>query len=135
MLNPFPELLTYGMLAPFLLRVTLGFILVNLGFLKFKSERVRFEIIFEILGFGHHKNSATKILGIIEIIGGLALIAGFYTQIAALVFVFLLGIELYIERKEEALMKRTLTFYLLMFVIALSLLFSGAGFLAFDLPL
>ncbi len=134
MLNPFPELLTYSLLAPFLLRITLGFILVNLGYLKFKSEKARWEIIFEMLRV-KEKVVATKILGFIEVAGGLALIAGFYTQIAALIFAVLFGIELFIEKREATLMKRDVVFYATMFVIALSLLFSGAGFLAFDLPL
>lgn len=134
MLNPFPELLTYSLLAPFILRLTLGYILVNLGSLKLKVEKDRWETAFHLLGF-KEKALATKVLGYIEILGGLALLLGFYTQIAALVFVLLLGIELFIEQKEEALMKRDLTFYILLFAISLSLLFSGAGFLAFDLPL
>jgi uncharacterized membrane protein YphA (DoxX/SURF4 family) len=134
MLNPFPELLTYSLLAPFILRVTLGFILVNLGYLKLKSEKSRWEIIFEMLHI-KEKSLATKILAYVEIIGGLALIAGFYTQIAALVFVILFGIEFFIEKREVTLMKRDIVFYTVMFVIALSLLFSGAGFFAFDLPL
>jgi uncharacterized membrane protein YphA (DoxX/SURF4 family) len=134
MLNPFPELLTYSLLAPFILRLTLGYILVNLGHLKLKAEKGRWEIIFQMLGI-KQKALATQILAYVEIVGGLALIFGIYTQIAALIFVILLGIELYVERKEETLMKRTMTFYVLMFAIAFSLLFSGAGFLAFDLPL
>ncbi len=134
MLNPFPELLTYALLAPFILRLTLGYILINLGYLKLKAEKNRWETIFQMLGF-KEKALATKILAYIELLGGLALLFGFYTQIAALVFAILLGIELFIERKEETLMKRDLTFYILLFAISLSLLFSGAGFLAFDLPL
>jgi uncharacterized membrane protein YphA (DoxX/SURF4 family) len=134
MLNPFPELLTYSLLAPFVLRITIGFLLVNLGFLKLKKEKSRWEALFETFQI-KQKVVATKILGGIEVVGGLALIAGFYTQIAALAFVILGGIEVYIEFKEETLLKRDIVFYLLMFVIALSLLFSGAGFFAFDLPL
>lgn len=133
-LNPFPELLTFGLLAPFLLRVTLGFILINLGHLKLTKERVRWETAFETMGF-KSKESLTKIFGFIEIAGGLALILGFYTQIAALVFALIAFAELYVEQKEESLFARDVVFYLLLFVIALSLLFSGAGFFALDYPL
>lgn len=135
MLNPFPSLLTYGLLAPFILRVTLGFILINLGYLKLTKEKGRWEIIFKMLGVSRSRELGTTIIGLIEIIGGLMLIVGFYTQIAALVFVILNGLEMFIEYREETLMKRDLVFYVLIFMIALSLLFSGAGFLAFDLPL
>lgn len=134
MLNVFPDLLTYQMFAPFMLRVVLGLILVNLGFLKFSGEKVRWENSFETLNL-RPKEILVSIFGFIEIIGGIALIAGFYTQIAALVFAVITFIELYIEQRESSLLKRDFVFYLLLFVIALSLLFTGAGFFAFDLPL
>ncbi|PIQ67200.1 MAG: hypothetical protein CO184_00610 [Candidatus Zambryskibacteria bacterium CG_4_9_14_3_um_filter_40_16] len=134
MLNPFPELLSFGLLAPFILRIVGGFVFLNLGFLKLKGEKDRWEASFEALGL-RPKVSLLKIFALTEIIGGLALIVGFYTQIAALVFVVITFVELYIEQKESSLLKRDIAFYLLMFSIALSLLFSGAGFFAFDLPL
>jgi|ERR1035437_1759663 uncharacterized membrane protein YphA (DoxX/SURF4 family) len=135
MLNPFPDLLTYSLLAPFLLRVTIGFVLANLGYLKLTKEKGSWETIFKLLGLSGQKEIGTVIVGVVEIVGGIMLVVGFYTQIAALVFVILNGIEMFIEYHEETLMKRDMVFYLLIFVIALSLLFSGAGFLAFDLPL
>jgi len=134
MLNTFPELLTFGMLSPLILRVVIGFIILNLGYLKLTKERARWEASFSALGV-KQKELAVKIFAFIEIIGGIALIIGMYTQIAALVFVAITFAELFIEQKEESLLVRDITFYLLMFAIALSLLFSGAGFLAFDLPL
>lgn len=134
MLNTFPELLTFSLLAPLILRATIGFIILNLGYLKLTKEKVRWEASFEALGI-RQKDLVLKIFALIEIIGGLALILGAYTQIAALVFVIIIFIELFIEQKEETLLVRDITFYLLMFAIALSLLFSGAGFFAFDLPL
>ncbi len=135
MLNPFPSLLTYSLVAPFILRATLGLILINLGYLKMTKEKARWGIIFEFLGIKAHETLAAQVVGLIEIVGGLMLLVGLYTQIAALVFVFLNGIELYIEYKDASLIRRDLVFYILIFVIALSLLFSGAGFYAFDLPL
>jgi len=134
MLSVFPELLNYQLFAPLILRVVLGFILLNLGYAKFKLERERWEITFEALKL-KPKSTFVSAFGLIEMVGGLALIVGFYTQIAALIFVILTFIELYIEQKEEVLLKRDAVFYLLLFAIALSLLFTGAGFFAFDLPL
>lgn len=134
MLNMFPELLTYSQFAPFILRVVLGFVLFNLGYMKLRSERPRWEIFFEALGWKPKGGFVTG-FGLLEMVGGLALIVGFYTQLAALIFVVIFFIELYIEQKEAMLLKRDLVFYLLLFSIALSLLFTGAGFFAFDLPL
>lgn len=134
MLNPFPELLAYGLFAPFILRVILGYIFINLGYLKLTSEKNRWRLSFEALKI-KPTGFFVKTLAIIEIVGGGMFILGLYTQIAALVLAFLSFTELYIEYKEESLLKRNLVFYLLIFAICLSLLFSGAGFLAFDLPL
>lgn len=134
MLNPFPELLTYSLLAPFILRLVLGYLFINLGHLKLTSEKNRWTLSLETLKL---KPAAffVKLLALIEIVGGGMLILGLYTQIAALVLALITFGELYIEYKEESLLKRNLAFYLLIFAISISLLFSGAGFLAFDLPL
>jgi hypothetical protein len=60
---------------------------------------------------------------------------GLYTQIAALAFVILSGIELYTEFTEGNVLRRDIVFYLLVFAISLSLLLSGAGAFAKDIPL
>src|SRR5439155_19841437 len=119
--------LNYSLVAPLILRVVLGFILVNLGYLKATSEKARWGIVFEFLNIKEHQVLAAQIVGLIEIVGGLALIVGFYTQLAALVFVVLNGIEMYIEYKNSMLIKRNIVFYILIFAIALSLSFSRAG--------
>ena len=134
MLNPFPELLTWSLLAPFILRIALGFLFINLGYLKLTSEKNRWVLSFETLKL-KPPSSFVKLLASLEIGGGALLIFGLYTQIAALVLAAITFGELYIEYKEESLLKRNLAFYLLLFAISLSLLFSGAGFFAFDLPL
>ncbi|TAL48798.1 DoxX family protein [Patescibacteria group bacterium] len=134
MLNPFPNLLAYGLLAPLILRLVLGLIFLNLGYLKLRGERERWQKGFEVLRL-RPARELVKLLAIIEIVGGAALIAGFYTQIAALVFAVITALELFIEYREETLLKRDFVFYFLVFAISLSLLFSGAGFFAFDLPL
>lgn len=134
MLNPFPELLTYSMLAPFLLRVVIGFIFLDLGLLKFKSERARWIASFEALRLSP-ADLFVALYGALQIIGGLMFLFGAYTQIAALFFVLSTGAELYIEWQAKEVLKRDMTFYLLLFVISLSLLLTGAGAYAIDLPL
>jgi len=134
MLNPFPELLSYSLLAPFFLRIILGIIFLNLGYLKLNSENGRWRIFFEGIGF----KPATfflKFFAFVEMIAGGLILIGLFTQFAALVLAILTFGELYIEFKEESLLKRNFVFYLLIFTISLSLIFSGAGFFAFDFPL
>jgi len=134
MLNPFPELLVYSLLAPFILRVVVGIIFIDLGFLLFKGEKERWLNSFRALRIAN-PILAIKILGVIEIIAGIMLILGFYTQISALILAIITFAETYIEYKESAILKRNLIFYIILFAILLSLLLSGAGAFAIDLPL
>jgi len=134
MLNPFPELLTYSLLAPFILRLMVGIIFINLGLLIFKSEKDRWQISLSTLNIPNPK-LAVKIFGGIEIIGGVMLILGFYTQIAALMLGILVFAQTYLEYKDPAILKRNFIFYSLILAIVISLLFSGAGTFAIDLPL
>jgi uncharacterized membrane protein YphA (DoxX/SURF4 family) len=119
MLNPFPQLLVYSTMAPLILRIVLGLIFVDLGWIKLRTRRL----------------SLPSLLGLLEVIGAIMLIVGFYTQIAALGFLILTGIELYIEWKDAAVLKGDLVFYILLFAISLSLLLTGAGAYAKDIPL
>lgn len=134
MLNPFPELLFLSGFAPFILRVTVGAIFINLGILKLKREKARWEGFFKAVRLGP-PNFLVRLLAGLEIVGGAMLVVGLYTQIAALLFVLLTFTESYIEYREETLLKRSLPFYILLFAISLSLVLSGAGLFAFDLPL
>lgn len=134
MLNVFPEFLTYGLLAPFILRVTLGLILISLGKLTLRGERKHWETIARFLHLVPEK-IFVFFYGILQIAGGLLLIAGVWTQVIALIFTVIFLIEYSIELREEGILKQNLVFYLLLVAISISLLFSGAGFFAFDLPL
>jgi uncharacterized membrane protein YphA (DoxX/SURF4 family) len=134
MLNPFPELLNYSLLAPFILRVVVGFIFLDLGLLKFRSEKERWIASFETFRL-RPADLFVALYGSLQILGGVMFIVGAWTQIAALGFVIFTGSELYIEWKMREVLKRDLTFYLLLFIISLSLLLTGAGAYAIDLPL
>ncbi len=134
MLNPFPELLAFSLLGPFILRLVVGLVFIDLGMLKFKSERQSWIESFKAL----HLNPAgflVGLFGLIEVVGGILLLIGAYTQIAALAFVILVGLEFFVEYKNASILKRDLTFYLLVLAIAVSLLLTGAGAYALDIPL
>ena len=134
MLNPFPDLLTYSLLAPFIIRVVAGLVFVNLGALAFKNEKNSWRISLNTLRVPN-PSLAVKILGAIEIAGGVMLLFGFYTQVAALILGLLTLAEIYVEYRDPAILKRNFVFYLLILSILLSLLLSGAGAFAIDLPL
>lgn len=133
MLNPFPGLLDYAILSPFIIRLVLGFIVLNLGFLKLRGERERWTALFRtFLGFG---GSFVFLVALVEILAGSLIVVGLFTQVAALAVALLSFVNLYLEMKEDALVKRDFVFYATLFAMSLSLLLTGAGFLAFDLPL
>src|SRR3989344_2291663 len=134
MLNVFPDLLNYSLLAPFILRLVIGVIFLDLGMLKFKSEKQRWLASFETLGL-RPTTLFVPLYGLLQIVGGLMLIAGLWTQVAALAFVIFTGAELYIEWSAREVLKRDMVFYLLIFTISLSLLLTGAGAYAIDIPL
>lgn len=133
MLNTFPYLLTYGLVAPFILRVVLGGIFLYFGYVKI----TRMGQTAHILSYLNIPNPAimARALGFIQAIAGLALIAGFLTQIAAIIILVISLSGLYIKIKHSKLIDRGVSFYLLAIIIALSLIFTGAGFWAFDMPL
>lgn len=134
MLSLFPTLLNYALLAPFILRVVLGLIFLDLGFLKFRSEKKGWIASFETL----HLRPAdlfVVLYGALQIIGGLLLLVGLWTQGVALMFALFTGVEFYIEWGAREVLKRDLVFYLLLFTISISLLLTGAGAYAIDLPL
>lgn len=114
-LSTFPQLFFLGLLAPFLLRIAVGLFIIYLG-----KER-------------YYKN--TPWLSVIYVISGICLFIGLYTQISAIVGIVLIAIELYLENAERKISLEKKILYVMAGVILLSLLFSGAGFLAFDRPL
>lgn len=134
MLNTFPSLLTFSLLAPLILRVVLGIIFINLGYIELTSEKKRWTAFFETIRLKPAKIFVI-IMGLVEIIGGFFLITGFLTQVVALVFSVITFGEFYVEYREETLLKRDFIFYLLIFAISFSLLLSGAGLFAIDYPL
>jgi len=113
MLNPFPDLLAFALLAPTLLRIVLGIIII----MKAREKTA-------ISPF-------TQLTRVVYFIGGAFLIAGAFTQYSAILVSLALLYEMfYLPTTKE---KRTTLILLL--TISLSLLFLGAGFVAFDLPL
>jgi putative oxidoreductase len=134
MLNPFPSLLIYSLFAPLILRVLAGLIFFNLGFVTLKGEKRSFINSLISLRIPNPELTA-KAIAILEIVGGIMFILGFYTQVVALVLGFIILIESYVEFKESLILKRDLAFYVMLFGITISLLFSGAGAFAIDLPL
>ncbi len=135
MLNPFPDLLVLGFFAPTLLRAVSGILFFYLANIHLKRERAA---ITNALAphSGGRVSQLIVLIGALEIIVGTSLVAGFYTQLAALAGL-LLAVAFLVMRKKygPAIPFLGSPFYVLLAVVCASLLLSGAGAIAFDLPL
>ncbi|GMQ95358.1 MAG: hypothetical protein BMS9Abin13_471 [Patescibacteria group bacterium] len=134
MLNVFPDLLTYSLLAPFLIRISLGLIFIYFAYLKFSTERERKTLFFEHIGL-KPGIIFVWIVGAVELIAGVLLVVGLYTQIAALAATALMSAAVVIKLRHKNALPNDAAFYILLSIASLSIIFSGAGFFAIDLPL
>jgi uncharacterized membrane protein YphA (DoxX/SURF4 family) len=119
MLSLFPSLLSYEGFAPLLLRLTLGSIYIFWAYGRLRNRNNKKEMIF----------------GITELLVGIFFIIGYFTQLVALVSIVILGTLLVQKIRSGSFLTNGVNYYLILFVISIVLLISGAGFFAFDLPL
>lgn len=107
------------MLAPFLLRVTLGVVFIVWAYKHLKS----------------HEHPKWVTLGAVDGVMGVLLVIGLYTQLVALISALFLTIGLISKAFKKSLFTGGVNYYFILFIIAVSLLFLGAGAFAVDLPL
>jgi uncharacterized membrane protein YphA (DoxX/SURF4 family) len=132
MLNPFPELLVFSFFAPTLLRVTAAIIFGYLAYRHFERRDAIAQTRFPIVGQGAW---IAWVAIIIEVVVAVALLLGYDTQYAAILGA-LGALKQWVWRGKFSsyfFLTRSASFMLL--VICLSLLITGAGAFAFDLPL
>lgn len=137
MLNIFPDLLFLQLLAPFMLRVTVGVMLFWIGYSYIFRDR---DTVTTQLSIKWPKFASPMIWfgGVFEIITGVFLIMGFLTQAVAIAGMLIAIDALFVKwlyKDLDKVAKYSRMFYILIFIISLSLLFSGAGAFAIDLPL
>lgn len=132
MLNPFPSLLTYAFFGPLVVRLAAaGVILMMANIHRVRRNELR-HLVSPIVG----KNAGWLIwlVILIEIATGVLLFVGLYTQWAAIIGM-MLAIRSLIAVPHKALSPFDRSTDVLLFAICLSLLITGAGAFAFDLPL
>ena len=114
MLSLFPDILFLAPFSAFLLRLSLG---VVFGYAAWK--------------YFAHETTLLRAFGFVEAIIAIALIAGAWTQAAALAAFIVIAIHFFMP----SLRTIALGTALLSLVISISLLVTGAGVFALDLPL
>src|SRR3989344_7992510 len=132
MLNPFPELLFLSPLAPTILRVAVGLFFLNLAYLSSGSNST-FAEYFRRKRMGGA--AVSWLLSIATLAIAASLIAGFYTQVSAIAGMAEIVILALIKKSSKGMPIYGWSFLILSFFTLASLLFSGAGAFAFDLPL
>ncbi len=120
MLSIFPSLYQYEMFAPLLLRVVLALVFIHWAYVGYK---------------GQQSSSREKSLTVVEGLAGILLFIGLWTQVATLFIIIDLIIRIIGKIKDRALLTNGINYYLILIVIAISILFLGAGVLAFDMPI
>ena len=133
MLNPFPELLSFAIFAPFILRLILGIVFIYISYFVIYKNRQDF---FDF----YRKNKypvptiLTWFFGSLNLIVGMFFVVGFLTQIISLFAIYLL-VSLYLCDKDIKAFEFQKIFYVLAISVSFCMLFLGAGIFAVDLPL
>ncbi|HEV7449402.1 MAG TPA: DoxX family membrane protein [Candidatus Paceibacterota bacterium] len=135
MLNTFPMLL-YPFFAPLILRVAVGLLFVGVGVRTWRHAARLAEVSVPVLG---KQAWVPYFVGLFELALGLMFLAGWYTQVAAIIAI--IGVIKYAVYRRwwpqvlAGYFPVSPTTAVLLAVICLSLLISGAGAFAQDLPL
>lgn len=117
MLSLFPELYTYQQLAPLILRVSLAVILFVYAYRNYKNPEV-----------------FIKTTSFIKWASAILLVLGLFIQLTAIVIAIIAFIEKLRVRTEKEDFS-TYGLRLLIFSIAIALLFLGPGIFSLDLPI
>ena len=132
MLNTFPAFLTYGFFAPALLRVAVAACFAYLAYYHLAHRQQIAHTHFPIIG----AQSLVPLVGaFIEALLALSLLFGYHTQIAAIAGIILAAKYWYWSGSYPSYFVYARATCFLLLVICLSLVLSGAGGLAVDLPL
>jgi uncharacterized membrane protein YphA (DoxX/SURF4 family) len=113
------------MVAPLVIRLALAGSFGWIGYKKIKN----------INASDDGNASTARILGIVGIVLALFILIGLFTQLMALFIAIILVVKLADKVKRGAFLSDGVNYYLILLAIAIALMFSGGGFLAFDLPL
>lgn len=132
MLNTFPHLLVLGFFAPTLIRAAVALVFLYTAYIQWQRRdeiaRMRFPVVGETVW-------AAWVAIIFSVVVGAMLLFGYYTQIAAILAALALVKFFILKKWYPRLTPLSHISILLLVVMCLSLLISGAGAFAYDLPL
>ena len=132
MLSLFPQILFLAPFSATFLRIAAGLVFLYLAYFHFNNRRACAQELSALIGGA---SVIMYIYSLIELAVALALILGAWTQLAALVG-FVISLKMLMFRKSlKELKPLSQLSYALLAIICLSVVITGAGVFAFDLPL
>lgn len=120
MLSLFPTFLSWNQISPFLIRLVLGAVLIYWSYQRLSRSGLA---------------ARSRAVGILDAILGILFIIGLWTQVAAIIFGIDLVIRIVKKITERAFLTQGVNYYLILLVLCISLLVTGAGWWGFDLAL
>lgn len=132
MLSLFPQILFLAPFSATILRVSAGVAFLLVAWIHMSKREELSRVDFFVIGHGAW---IPVFAALLEFAIATALVAGIYTQLAAL-FGALVALKSFIwKRRFSEMFPLSQPTSALLFVICISLVFTGAGAFAFDLPL
>jgi uncharacterized membrane protein YphA (DoxX/SURF4 family) len=120
MLSIFPSFLAYEQFAPTVIRLVLGFILLHWLYQSWKDRSL---------------SNKQRILPTLEGLAGVLIVLGYMTQLGALIVIVDMIIKLSKKIGSKQFLTDGINYYLIVLALAFTLLVTGAGLFAYDLPL
>ena len=135
MLSVFPDFLTFALFAPLLVRLGLGIAFITLGARAFSTDRGALVTAYKQMPFLFGPIPVwVSVVAVIEVLAGLSVLLGLYTQIGAIVLAAFSFKSIIWKSLGRHIGTESILFYFVTLLASLSLILSGAGLLAFDLP-
>ena len=117
MLSLFPTLLSWSQISPLIIRLTLGAVFLYWTYQAIASRPL---------------STQKKVIAFIEFITGALLVIGLWTQGAVIVVIINLVVRLVERVHKKAFLTNGVNYYLILLILAISLLVTGAGIWAID---
>ncbi len=133
MLNPFPHLLDYGFFVPTLIRLVL--VVTSIYVAQFLVRERSKLIGIRVPVVGTMRSWMVWASVVLPLILAACLLVGWNTQWAAIVAALVFLKHLIGTKNYQGVLPFPPSTYILLIILSLSLLLSGAGAYAFDLPL
>jgi uncharacterized membrane protein YphA (DoxX/SURF4 family) len=134
MLSIFPELFAFEFVGVTLVRLAVGIVLLYIGLMTTGIKKTEYSNNMKVRNYPL-SNVIPLIFGVVEIITGVFLIAGFLTQLMTVIGIYIFINLIFIEKHIGRVFDYANLFYFVMILISISVLFLGPGIFAFDLPL